>query len=347
MTVTVTDLLSDESSESAPRRTLWARVRKPLLIIGVLSTVLLLAGTLGVFLLLKHYDNNVTRLPGIMSAEKLPPAERPPVVTPKAMNMLLVGSDSRAPQQTTGTGGNAGGVSPIGQRSDTIMLVHLAADRKAAWVISFPRDSWVDIPGYQGQYKINAAFAFGGPSLLIRTLEKLTAVHIDHFAEIDFDGFKAMTEAVGGVDVRVDRSFSSGKYTYSEGIQHISAAEALAFVRDRNNQPDADFGRIRNQQAFLQALMAKAKSRGIYTNPFALNDLLNAVTSSISVDDQLSGARMRSIALSLRSAGTHFLTVPVSGTGMVGDQSVVFLNRAKDVGLYDAINNDRLKFWSP
>jgi LCP family protein required for cell wall assembly len=345
--VTVLDLFSDESVESAPRRTRWARVRKALLIVGVLFSVLLLACVLGVSLLLRHYDNNVTRIPGIMSAEKLPPSERPTVVSPKAMNILLVGSDSRAPQQTTGTGGTAGGVSPIGQRSDTIMLVHLTADRKAAWVISFPRDSWVDIPGYQGKYKINAAFAFGGPSLLIRTLEKLTAVHIDHFAEIDFDGFKAMTDAVGGVDVRVDHSFSAGKYSYNQGIQHITADEALAFVRDRYNQPDADFGRIRNQQAFLQALIARAKSRGIYTNPFALNDLLNAMTSSISVDDRLSGAQMRSIALSLRSAGTHFMTVPVSGTGMVGDQSVVFLNLEKGAGLYDAINNDRLKFWSP
>jgi anionic cell wall polymer biosynthesis LytR-Cps2A-Psr (LCP) family protein len=149
------------------------------------------------------------------------------------------------------------------------------------------------------------------------------------------------------VDVRVESTFTAGKYTYNQGVQHITGDEALAFVRDRYNQPDADFGRIRNQQAFLRALITKAKSRGIYTNPFGLNDLLNAVTKAVSVDDHLSGAGMRSIALSLRSAGTHFLTVPVSGTGMVGDQSVVFLNVAKDASLFDAINKDRLNSWSP
>jgi LCP family protein required for cell wall assembly len=340
------DLFSGVTDERA-HRPRWARVRRALLLIGVLFTAVLLVCALGLFLLIRNYDSHVTRIPDVFSAEKLPPAQRPPTVSPKAMNILLVGSDSRAPQQSTGTGGNVEVVSPIGQRSDTIMLVHLTGDRKDAWVISFPRDSWVDIPGYQGKYKINAAFAFGGPSLLIATLEKLTDIHIDHFAEIDFDGFKAMTEALGGVDVRVESTFTAGKYTYNQGVQHITGAEALAFVRDRYNQPDADFGRIRNQQAFLRALITKAKSRGIYTNPFGLNDLLNAITKAVSVDDHLSGAGMRSIALSLRSAGTHFLTVPVSGTGMVGDQSVVFLNVAKDASLFDAINKDRLNSWSP
>lgn len=325
----------------APRKK-RLRLAKSFAVLG--CTVLLVVGlsAVGVTVLANRYDNNVQRIPDVFT--RLPPAARPQPVVPKSTNIVLVGSDSRAGQQTTGSGGNADATSPIGQRSDTLMVVHLDADRKKGWVISFPRDSWVDIPGH-GKNKINAAFAFGGPSLLIQTIEQLTRIHIDHYMQIDFEGFRSMTNAVGGVDVVVPTAFQSGPYRFPTGRQHINGQQALQFVRERHNLPSGDFDRIRNQQAFLRALMGKATSHGSLFNPVRLNSLVGAVSRSVSVDDGLSGGALRSLVLSVRSLGggdVAFLTVPVTGTGRVGAASVVFLDPAADGVLYDAVRNDKM-----
>lgn len=319
-----------------------SRLLKALLVLGCVVLLIVALGALGVTYLADKYDHNVKRIPDVFT--KVPAATRPQPLAPKSMNIVLVGSDSRAGQQTTGTNGNADASSPIGQRSDTLMVVHLDADRKAAWVLSFPRDSWVDIPGH-GKNKINAAFAFGGPALLIRTIEQLTQIRIDHYMQIDFAGFKSMTDAVGGVDVLVPTSFRSGPYSFHQGIQHIDGEQALQFVRERHALAAGDFDRIRNQQAFLSALVVKGTSEGSLLNPLRLTSLLGAVTRSVSVDDGLSGGQLRSLALSargLRGSTVHFLTVPVIGTGRVGAASVVFLNPTADRPLYDAIRHDTM-----
>ncbi|MDP9239640.1 MAG: LCP family protein [Actinomycetota bacterium] len=325
----------------APRKR-RSRLAKSFAVLGGIVVLVVGVSAVAVTVLADRYDQNVQRIPDVFT--KVPAAARPQPVVAKSTNIVLVGSDSRAGQQTTGSGGNADATSPIGQRSDTLMVVHLDAGRKNGWVISFPRDSWVDIPGH-GKNKINAAFAFGGPSLLIQTIEELTQIHIDHYMQIDFDGFKNMTDAVGGVDVNVPTAFRSGQYNFHQGRQHINGEQALQFVRERHSLPSGDFDRIRNQQAFLRALMGKATSQGSLFNPVRLNSLLGAVSRSVSVDDGLSGGALRSLALSLRSLGgdnVTFLTVPVTGTGRVGAASVVFLDAAADRRLYDAARHDTM-----
>jgi anionic cell wall polymer biosynthesis LytR-Cps2A-Psr (LCP) family protein len=294
------------------------------------AVVVIVAGTAGAGLYFANkFDKNVKRIDNVFG--ELPQGERPgkAATATDAMNILLVGSDMRAPGQTTGSAGLPAGGS---QRSDTIMLVHIPADRKNAYLVSLPRDSWVPIPG-RGTAKINAAYAYGGPTLLVRTLEKLTDVQIDHYAQIDFAGFKSMTDAVGGVDV--------------PGAGHLDGESALAYVRERHHLAHGDFDRIKRQQAFLRALMAK--STGKLTDPGALTGLLDAVTRSVSVDDGMSGGDLRSLTLSMRgvrSADVHFSTAPTKGTGMVGDQSVVFLDPPADRVLWTAMRNDEMSTWT-
>jgi LCP family protein required for cell wall assembly len=303
--------------------------------------VLVLAGGGAALYLAHRLDTNVARIPHVFDA--IPQAQRPHKVVADAENILLIGSDSRAGVQTTGRAGNASARSPIGQRSDTIMLVHLAANRRAACVVSIPRDSWVPIPGH-GSAKINAAYAYGGPALLIRTVEQLTGVRVDHFAAVDFAGFRAMTDAVGGVDVRLARGFTARGYRFHAGVNHIDGGRALAFVRERYALPRGDFDRIDDQHKYLRAMAAKAMSKRMLTQPVALAHLLDAVTRSISVDSSMSSGQLRSLALSLRGlrgGDLHFLTVPVKGTGWEGAQSVVFLDPAKDRVLYRELRDDR------
>jgi LCP family protein required for cell wall assembly len=281
------------------------------------------------------YNGNIDRLPGVMPTGKNRPG---PNVT-GTQNWLLVGSDTRADAGTTGEGGQVW--KPGAQRSDTLMLLHLPADRSKAYVISFPRDSWVQIPGY-GPQKINAAFSFGGPPLLIETVESLTGIRVDHFGAIDFNGFKSMTDALGGVEVNVEKTVydSANKVQWKAGRQKLDGERALLFVRQRYGLPNGDFDRIKRQQAFLRALAQKAATGGTVSNPLKLDRFLSAMTKSISVDDSVSAGKLRSLALSLRGVrpgDVTFLTAPNAGTGQRGKQSVVLLDKAKSQALFAAV----------
>lgn len=333
----------EEPPQPAGRRR--RRGRRVLGIVGGL--VLLLAIGVGgaLYGLERSYDNNIRRVPDVFAPVQ-GASPRPPKAEGTGENWLLVGSDRRADVGTTGK--EAGGTlwKPGAQRTDTVMLVHLAEDRKHAYLISFPRDSWVAIPGH-GTAKINAAFSYGGPPLLIATLEQLTGIHIDHYAAIDFDGFETMTAALGGVDVTLSKTVydSANHKTWSAGTHHLEGEEALLFVRQRYGLPGGDFDRMKRQQAFIKALMRKALSRGVLTNPVKLNNFLQAATRSVTVDDSVTGGTLRSEALGLRGlrmGNIAFMTVPVTGTGREGKQSVVHLAKAKDRRLYTAIRRDRV-----
>jgi LCP family protein required for cell wall assembly len=227
------------------------------------------------------------------------------------------------------------------------MLVHLPTDRHRAYLVSFPRDSWVPIQGH-GNAKLNAALSFGGPPLLIATIERLTGVRIDHFAIVDFEGFRSMTDALGGVDVQVTRTVwaPAQKVLWPAGIHHLDGTRALDFVRQRHNLPGGDLGRIKRQQAFLKALARQAVDRGTLANPLKLNAFLEAATKAVSVDESLTTSRLRSLALqfrSVRAGDLVLLTAPVAGTGTEGRQSVVYLDRAKGQPLYRALREDTVE----
>jgi LCP family protein required for cell wall assembly len=221
------------------------------------------------------------------------------------------------------------------------MLLHLPADRSKAYVVSFPRDSWVQIPGY-GPQKINAAFSFGGPPLLIETVESLTGARIDHFGAIDFNGFKDMTDALGGVEVNIEKSVydPARKVHWEAGRQKLDGEKALLFVRQRYNLANGDFDRIKRQQAFLRALAKKAAEGGTVSNPLKLDRFLSALTRSISVDDSVSAGDLRGLALSMRGVrpgDVQFMTVPHKGSAQRAKQSVVLLDKARSTALFEAV----------
>ncbi|HEX6655207.1 MAG TPA: LCP family protein, partial [Candidatus Limnocylindria bacterium] len=187
-----------EHAARTPRRRVLVRV----LVAVAAAAILLVMGAAGLFLERQRaYDRNIQRVPGAFPAE----SERPARAPGRVQNWLLVGSDRRADQGTTGQDAKEPLWRYGEQRADTIMLIHLPADHRRIYVVSFPRDAWTPIQGH-GNAKLNAAFSFGGPPLLIATVERLTGIRVDHFAILDFEGFRFMTDALGGVDVRVART---------------------------------------------------------------------------------------------------------------------------------------------
>ncbi|GAA1848818.1 LCP family protein [Actinomadura bangladeshensis] len=320
------------------RKRRWPRV---LIAIGVF-VALLVAGIGGLLWQRQSsYNGNIDRIKGALPTDQ---ANRPGPNVEGTENWLLVGSDSRAESPTTGEGGDVW--KPGRQRTDTIMLLHLPADRKKAYIVSFPRDSWVPVPGY-GKQKINAAFSYGGPKLLIETMESITGVRIDHYGAIDFEGFKSMTDALGGVTVNIKQSVydPARKKEWAAGRQKLNGEEALLFVRQRYNLPNGDFDRIKRQQAFLGALAKQAADRGTVTNPLKLDRFLSALTKSISVDEEVSSGDLRSLALSMRSVRASdvvFMTLPHKGTGMRGKQSVVFVDWTKGKQLFSAVKTAQM-----
>jgi LCP family protein required for cell wall assembly len=329
-----------EDRPRAPRRRVLIRV----LLAAAAAAVLFIGAFTGLFLERQRaYDRNIRRIPGAFPAE----SDRPARTAGRAQNWLLVGSDRRADRATTGRDANQPLWRYGAQRADTIMLVHLPADRDRAYLVSFPRDSWVPIQGH-GKVKLNAAFSFGGPPLLIATIEGLTGVRVDHFAILDFEGFKSMADALGGVNVRVVRTVRdpARQVVWPAGTHHLDGARALDFVRQRHNLPGGDLGRIKRQQAFLKALAGQVVEGGTLANPLKLNALLEAFTKAVSVDESLTISRLRSLALQFRSVRTGdvvFVTAPVAGMGTEGRQSVVYLDRAKGRPLYRALRADAVE----
>lgn len=230
-----------------------------------------------------------------------------------------------------------------------MMVVHIDGDRRGASVVSLPRDSWVPIPGH-GMGKINAAYSWGGPSLAVQTVEGLTGVRIDHVAIVDWDGFKAVTDALGGVDVQVPETVTDTirHVTWTAGTHHLTGQDALNYVGQRYGLPGGDLDRVRRQQAFFRGLAQTVMTRNVATHPRRLYDLLDTFTKHLSVDSGWSTRDMIGLALSLRHLGgadVRYLTVPVSGTGREGAQSVVRLVPGAD-GLWRAMRRDGMADWA-
>lgn len=254
-----------------------------------------------------------------------------------ATNILLLGSDSRAvasdPSQW-----HVGA-----QRADAIMIVQLSGDRQDMSVLSIPRDSWVDIPGH-GQNKVNAAYSLGGPSLMVATVEQLTAVRIDHVVVADFSSFTRLTDEIGGVTINLASEQVLAGTSFPAGAQLLNGEQALAYTRERASLPGGDLDRVRRQQAWLRAIVSGALSRETVSDPVKLYSFLETVTSTVAVDEEFTIERMQSLALDyrdLRAADIAFMTVPTSGTDTSPDgQSIVVLDAAADAPLFEAFASD-------
>ena len=323
-----------QSRRRGPR---WRRVARVALLA---SSALVIVAAVAAYGLYRHYNGQITRVSIRFDApQPATPANAGTraAASGSAVNILLMGSDSR-----DFAGGQSYNVAPgsaayvTGQRSDVVILLHVPAGRAKATLVSFPRDSWLTIPAYTDakglthrpvQAKLNAAFALGGAPLLVSTIEALTGVHIDHFASVNFPGFQAMVDAIGGLNVcvataRHDRN--SGDFLTS-GQHHIDGAQALALVRDRKSFPDQDLGRIKDQEYFLATMMHKVLSSGTLTNPLSLNNFLNAATKSLTIDTGFSLGDIRKLAnrfAHLNTANLAFATVPVENANYAVTSSV-------------------------
>lgn len=332
---------SDNSPGTDDRTPVRRRRRRRILVITlVVLLVLAGGGAAGASLYARSIDKSVAR---IEAFDKLPEQERPQKapVAGDAMNFLMLGSDTRDP---SGTGGS---------RSDTIIVLHLPRDRSGAQLISIPRDTWVHVPrspdGRHGDVdaKINAAFAWGGPALTVQTVEAYTGVRIDHVVMVDFAGFKEIVDALGGVSIDVEKSFTSTHSLganrvrhFDKGPQQMDGSAALDYARERYSFADGDFARIRHQQQVIKAILGKASSGGILTNPTRLNAFLRATASSVAVDDTLDMLGMAGDLRHLRGENLIFYTSPSTGTGTRSGQSVVFPDRVKAKALFAAVRQD-------
>ncbi|MEP6696230.1 MAG: LCP family protein, partial [Pseudonocardiales bacterium] len=271
--------------------------------------------------------------------------DRPGAGVAGAQNFLLIGSDSRdnrLPAQATNSGG---------QRSDSLILFHVNANHTKAYMVSIPRDSYVYVPPggpwQGGRTKINAAFAYGGPRLVVQTVEGFTGVKIDHVVMINFAGFKKMTDAVGGVDVVVNQTVTDPEThaTFKKGVNHLDGDAALLYVRQRHGLPGGDFDRVKRQQQFIRALLATATARGTLANPNKLSALLDATADAIVVDKDLSMGKTAVAFRGLRTSDLSFITTPNRGTGRVGEASVVIIDKEKASALFSAMNADTVDDW--
>jgi LCP family protein required for cell wall assembly len=326
---------------ATPARSKRRGWRVGLIAIGAL--VLLVAGGAGIFAwsLSSTFDNQTTKLPDVFPAEE---SGRPATLegdAAKSQNILLLGSDTR--------GANDGSIADLtGQRSDTIMVVHVPADRENIYVMSILRDSWLEIPG-EGEAKINAALSLGGVPLAVQTIEGLLGARIDHVAIVDFAGFKGVTNALGGVDIdnpiAFDSSHLKGHY-FPEGPQRVNGTEALAFVRERYAFADGDFQRARNQQVFVKAVLGKALSADTLTNPGKISALIGAVAPFLAVDDGLNAAYAAGLGVELRDVrvgDVTFFTLPTTGTGTSPDgQSIVVIDQERLAAVQQAFQTDSL-----
>ncbi|MFU8851362.1 LCP family protein [Micromonospora sp. SL1-18] len=318
----------------------WRRIA---LVAGVSVLVLALLGGAGAWLYASNLNDDLRRTDPFSEIT----GGRPTKKVDGTLDILLAGTDSRDPDAPMDKAGK--------WRADTLILMHVPADHDKAYLVSIPRDLYVPIPENAGascdsgsRNKINAAFAWGGLPLAVKTVECFTDVRIDHVMAIDFGGFKDVTDALGGVDLKVDRTITSihkPHRKFTKGVNHMNGAEALDWVRQRKQFPTSDFARMRHQQEFLKALMDKAASTGTLTNPKKLDEFLKAVTKAVTVDQEFSLTDMALQFRNLRSENLTFLTSPNRGGQNVGGQSVVASDREKAAAMYQAMATDRMADW--
>jgi LCP family protein required for cell wall assembly len=310
-------------------------------VFGLFAVVVIGIAAVTVMNLTSSFDA-VEKIPQAFPTDE---AARPPAATGEAataLNFLLLGSDTR--------GATSSSIATLaGQRSDTIVIVHVPADRKHLSVMSIPRDSWLTIPGH-GEAKINAALAYGGVPLAVQTVESVIGSRIDHVAVVDFAGFKAVTDALGGVDIDNPIAFNSYHLkgqSFPQGVQHLDGTQALAFVRERYAFSDGDFQRVRNQQLLISALLSGLMHKSVLANPVTMGAVVQAVQPHVAVDEGFTSGNVAQLGAELsglRSADVTFFTIPTLGTGTSSDgQSIVNLDWAALPGMQAAFQADALE----
>jgi LCP family protein required for cell wall assembly len=299
--------------------------RRIALVIGVVI-VILIAGTAGSYFWIDGQLNKTVSLPAFSGQSA-------------GTNWLIVGSDSRKGLTTQQIVQDHVGFDLGTSDSDSLMLLHMGSGQPV--LISIPRDSYVPIPGHESN-KINAALAYGGPSLLVQTVENVTGLKINHYMGIGFGGLVSVVNTIGGVRICLTTAIndSDSGADLSAGCHNLDGTQALAFVRDRHSFADSDLQRIQDQRAFLKALLSKATSPGVYLNPFESFPFASSSASSIAVDKGTSLYDLIQAAIALRSPLTG--TVPIANADLqtsAGDS--VEWNQTEALELFKALQEDK------
>ncbi len=266
-----------------------------------------------------------------------PPPEPIPELPAAPMNVLVIGSDMRgvakdAAAHTAATG------EAMDHRSDTLMVVHVPADRRTLYIVSINRDTWVDIPGFGGG-KINAGLQYGGIDMTTQTVQQLFGITIDHTLMLDFGGLKVLVDGLGGIDVNVPIPFQSTHDTghvFGPGVNHLDGQAALEFSRERYAFADGDFQRVRNQQILLKAVLARLTTGGGLNDVNAVRGLVDFASCCLTVNKGFDPVQAAILAYSLRNLDANAIgtmTLPTAGSGFVAGQSVLF----PDYGAINAV----------
>ncbi|GAU68543.1 putative LytR family transcriptional regulator [Streptomyces sp. NBRC 110611] len=275
----------------------------------------------------------------------------------KGLNFLVVGTDGRDRLTEEEKRRYHLGGQPC-HCTDTLMLVHLSADRDRASVISLPRDSYAEVPAHvdpvtgrprdRRAMKLNAAYAEGGPSLTVRTVEHMTGVHIDHYLEVDFTSFMRSVDAVGGVEICTSRPLRDS-YTGLDlpaGKSRLNGGQALQYVRSRHLDGSADLGRMQRQQRFLAALIDKVASSGVLMNPIRVKDVAGAMLESVRADSGFTANDLVDLGQAMRgftASSSEFTSVPLASLEqpVPGVGSTVRWDPVAAPKLFQAIREDR------
>ncbi len=258
-------------------------------------------------------------------------------------NYLIIGSDTRAFAESKADVEHFGSAQEIGNaRSDTMMVAHIDPGKHTGVLVSFPRDLWVDIPGH-GTSKINAAFAFGGPQLAIRTIEQDFDIPISHYLEVDFAGFRDIVDAIGSVPIYFPtpaRDHNTGLLISTPGCHNLSGNDALAYVRSRYYEyesngkwrydPTSDLGRINRQQYFIRSL-SRAAIHSVLSSPFKVSGVVDKSVKSLTRDKSLSTSDMKKLVRAFRNTDPNafpMFTLPATNA-FRDSQSVLLLDATK------------------
>ncbi|MGN9837628.1 LCP family protein [Nonomuraea sp. H19] len=322
----------DEPSQRGPRGPRKRPSGKTILKIVAGLLVALLVAAVG---MLFWINSRLTGIDGVLEDYTGRPADTP------GTNWLLVGSDSRkglsaAERKKLATG------RAVGQRTDSMMLLHIPEGSDKPTLVSLPRDSAITIPG-KGRDKLNSAYAIGGPKLLVRTVESATGIRIDNYMEIGFAGFVDIVDAVGGVEINVRAAVDDPKagLKLKKGPQVLNGAQALGYVRTRKGGALPDFERTKRQRQFLGAVVKKAASPGVLLNPFTSIPLAMSATDAVEVDSGTGVFDMLSLGLSMGDSPVTTV-VPFGGNEAVpSGGTAVKWDRNKALALFDALKNDK------
>ncbi|WUX19820.1 LCP family protein [Streptomyces sp. NBC_01439] len=325
-------------------RTRGQRVRRVLLL--TLAVLVLAVGGTG-WWLYSSLDGNISSV----DLDKAIGDDRPQKVVANAQNILVLGSDSRA-----GANGDLDHGNVSGARSDTAMLVHIPEGRAKATAVSIPRDTLITRPECKdgdgktvksaNRVMFNSVYSLAGPACVVKTVETMSGVRIDHFVEVDFAGFKGLVDALGGVTVTLDKPMSGAKggLKLDAGEHKLNGTDSLKFVRTRYGYGDgSDLGRIGLQQQFMMAMLSEIKKQDAFGNPARLYKLADAGTKSLTTDSELASlTALSDFARSMKGVDPETMEtimLPVAYDKV--DPNRVITAEPQATQLWEALRNDQ------